>query len=399
MKMLYRGTFKNKFDEDITVLIRTGGSSSQTTYIGNTVDADIQFASSPVTIECSPDDTRQAIQMKSCTISLVMKHYLGDSLFTSAARDIIVNVWKNEECLFAGYAEPNVYSQPYNHTWDSLDITATCALSTLQYYRWRNITTEEDYRQASEAADSMKVIDIIRTAFGNIGTLDLLHGNGYVVLYDGSVLLSNTGTSLGIFEDVSIFEKLLLGKELDDVKMCDEILEMILMYFNLHIRQDGLRFYIWNWASIRSHQSITWIPLLGGTDVTNIYTVSPDSHTQDWREVLVNSVTGQTIPGNRLSRYLSTQVEKLGDNYVRYYYYTLPNGQSLKSDQYEIYDPTDDMTFIRLDDGNDDYRILEQSPLGDYDASTLEDAPDQAYDSGQFVRPYYEVDGHLIAEK
>lgn len=399
--MLYRGTFKNINNDDVALYILTEGDSSQTTLIGNSTDDDIQFSADPITIDVQPDNTMEVIFMKNCTINLVVKDYLGDSLFTSDARDIVVNVWKGDTCIFAGFVEPNVYTQPYAKYWDSLQLTCTCALSTLQYYPWRNIKTDMEYAEASTEADSIRIKDVLLEMFSNIGNLDIRHHHGYSVYYDGSVIVGGDHTGrTSIFDDVRLYEKLFLGEELDDVKMCNEILEMILRYYDLHIRQEGLDFFIWGWPTIRRHQAIDWVPVIGGeSSQSNVYTVVRDRCTQDYREVLMNVNTGEEIPGNTLQKVLGNYVQDTGGEFRRYYNYILPNGSVVESTDYEVVDQTLDMPFIRIH-GNI-YKILEQTSSGDYDIDTLQDAPNAAYEGGSFRRPYFEKaeNEYIISDK
>lgn len=248
--MIISGTFKNYKEEDITVIIYTPAEGEDIT-IGEEEGCDIFFSANPVEVTCSPDTTLDVIIMKECSINLVVKKYLGDKLFTSNARDIIVNVWKDDRCCFAGYLEPNVYNQPYSRNYDELQLNCTDALTTLQYYNYKNITTEEQYVSAKIGQDSVTLQAVLENIFSWIPNLDLYSNTGWRLWYDGSVRLSATSSETSIF-NVAIFEKLLLGDELDDVYTEEETLEMFLKYFDLHIRQDGLDFYIY---SNQAHQS------------------------------------------------------------------------------------------------------------------------------------------------
>ena len=107
--MIYAGIFKNRDEEDIEVLMDTNDGDTGVERIDQD-SSDIRLAKDPVTLESEMDDLFSVIIVQSCTINLLVKPYLGGILFGKNSRDIRVNIWKNGTCLFAGYAEPQVYN-------------------------------------------------------------------------------------------------------------------------------------------------------------------------------------------------------------------------------------------------------------------------------------------------
>lgn len=363
--MLYSGSFKTFSDEDVTIYILTDNDSSTTTSMNNAND-DIKFAGDPCTVEYSLGQTFDVLVMKSCTINLLVKHYLGDSLFANNSRSIIVNVWKEDECVFAGFLEPDVYSQPYNRKWDQLTLTANDAVSTLQYHLYGNIERESDYAALKQTADSTTFKTILSSIFSSLPNLDLKHGRGSVLYYDGSVRLNASAAPDSIF-NVSIFDSLFMGEEFDDLKHHDEVMEIILMYFNLHFRQEGTNFYIWHWANIQNRNTINWYPIMAGADV---YRVVQDDSTTDSsgneRQVLITLDGDEKIPGNTLLKQLSDIVVYEGGEYRRYYVWVLPNGSTKNSNDYIVVDMSGDLVYVYIP-SRDMYSVLIQSPAGDYD--------------------------------
>jgi hypothetical protein len=126
-----------KTNQTILVIIKIPGAGALPRIGGHSYEeSDIYFGSDPIEIETSFDDSFEVMITKSCKINLFTKKYLGDLLFTSDSRNIIVNVWEigndnYQKCLFSGFLEPNIYNQPYNHTYDALTLNCTCALCTL----------------------------------------------------------------------------------------------------------------------------------------------------------------------------------------------------------------------------------------------------------------------------
>lgn len=397
--MLYSGKFKTISEEDVTVYILTENDSSTTTSMNNPND-DIKFASDPCTVEYSLSQTFDVLVMKSCTINLLVKHYLGDSLFANNSRSIIVNVWKEDECVFAGFLEPDVYSQPYNHKWDQLTLTANDAVSTLQYHLYGNIERESEYTALKQTADSTTFKTILSSIFSVLPNLDLKHGRGSVLYYDGSVRLNSSAAVDSIF-NVSIFDSLFMGEEFDDLKHHDEVMEIILTYFNLHFRQEGLHFYIWHWANIQNRNTINWYPIMAGEDV---YRVVQDDSTTDGsgneRQILITIDGDERIPGNILHKHLSDMIVYEQGEYRRYYVWELPNGSTKNSTQYQVVDMSGNLVYVYIP-SRDLYSVLIQSDAGDYDTVYIKEPPAEAYTGGTFNKPYFRpaADEFIIAER
>ena len=89
------------------------------------------------------------------------------------------------------------------------------------------------------------------------------------VYYDGSKAVdSKASNRYSIFGQLAINELLFLGDEEDDVWGQDEVMEETLKYLNLHIVQEGLRFYIFSWETVKGADRISWRDIAGGTTLT-----------------------------------------------------------------------------------------------------------------------------------
>ena len=259
--MILRGEFRDLSDEILTVLIKSGGSG-EVKEIGRD---GLYFAADPVHIEESIEDITEHVIRKSATINLVVNDYLGDLLFTGAARDIVVNIWKGSECVFAGYVEPATFSQPFNSSVDEFTLNCTDFLSTLQYTSYRNIVPL-NYRQAVQEAGSTSFMEVLGRIFDTRG-LNLNNNQKPRLLYDQS-----KGTAKGkestVFEELSISELFIIGKDEDSTWTYENLLKEILQYLNLHIRQEGLNFYIYDWDTLVLGNSINWLDLQTGEIVS-----------------------------------------------------------------------------------------------------------------------------------
>lgn len=259
--MILRGEFRDLSDELLTVLIKSGGSGD----VKEIGKDGLYFAADPVQIEESIEDITEHVIRKSATINLVVSDYLGDLLFTGTARDIVVNIWKGSECIFAGYVEPATFSQPFNSSVDEFTLNCTDFLSTLQYTSYKNIVPL-NYRQAVQEAGSTSFMEVLGRIFDTRG-LNLNNNQKPRLLYDQS-----KGTAKGkegtVFEELSISELFIIGKDEDSTWTNEDLLKEVMQYLNLHIRQEGLDFYIYDWDTLVQGNTINWLDLQTGEVVS-----------------------------------------------------------------------------------------------------------------------------------
>lgn len=213
----------------------------------------LYFADSPISIETNIDDTFQTIIRRSASINLVTHDYIGNELFANNARNIKVNIYKEDLCIYAGFVEPNTFSQPFANGLEEFTINTTDALTTLQYYYYCNL---KDYQQAKKDASVKTFKEMLDKMLDDILNIDIVEGTGGCVYYDLSKGIAK-GKESTIFSDCSMSELYLLGDEADDVWTNEEVLEQMLQYLNLHIIQDGLDYYIFDWNSIKNRR-INW---------------------------------------------------------------------------------------------------------------------------------------------
>lgn len=211
------------------------------------------FSGSPISIETDIDDTFQTIIRRSATINLVTSDYIGDKLFANNSRNIKVNIYKEDLCIYAGFVEPNTFSQPFANGLEEFTINVTDALTTLQYYNYNDATLKNylNVRQEAKVKTFKEMLDLM---LGDILNIDIVNGTGGVVYYDLSKGITK-GKESTIFNDCSMSELYLLGDEFDDVWTNEEVLEQMLQYLNLHIIQEGLDYYIFDWNSIKNKRT------------------------------------------------------------------------------------------------------------------------------------------------
>jgi hypothetical protein len=268
--MYIHGSFLSQQSDTITVHIVTGNDRTQTIEIG-TEKADVYFSEDPAEIENEVNDTFDVLLRNSAKIRLLCGNLIKD-LFSSSCRDAVVNIYKNDTCIFAGFIEPQTLSQPYNDRWDELELNCIDALSALQYSKYKNVgALGVIYAFVKAEAAQRSFYDIATEILqGVTGGLDILGNQNIKFWYDGSKAVdAQTANRYQVFKQLSISDLLFLGDDESDVWQQDEVLEELLKYLNLHIVQDGFNFYIFSWESVKATpDKIIWHDIVANSTKT-----------------------------------------------------------------------------------------------------------------------------------
>ena len=258
--MYIHGAFINEIGDTITVHIVTNNDRTKEVEIGNDESGLYFTADDPIEIESKVNDTFDHLLKYQASIKLLTNSFISD-FFCASARDAVVNIYKNDTCIFAGFIEPQAYSQGYNEVYDELDLTCIDVLSALQYSKYRNIGSAGIlYNFVKADAAQRTFYDIVAGILNDAtSALDIVGGHNLYYYYDGSKAIDNTTVNrYNIFSQLSITELLFLGSTENDTWQQDEVIEEILRYLNLHVVQDGFSFYIFDWASIKGANNISW---------------------------------------------------------------------------------------------------------------------------------------------
>ena len=268
--MYIHGSFLSQQSDTITVHIVTGNDRTQTIEIG-TEKADVYFSEDPAEIENEVNDTFDVLLRNSAKIRLLCGNLIKD-LFSTSCRDAVVNIYKNDTCIFAGFIEPQTLSQPYNDRWDELELNCIDALSALQYSKYKNVgALGVIYAFVKAEASQRSFYDIATEILqGVTDGLDILGNQNIKYWYDGSKAVdAQTANRYQVFKQLSISDLLFLGDDESDVWQQDEVLEELLKYLNLHIVQDGFNFYIFSWESVKATpDKIIWHDIVANSTKT-----------------------------------------------------------------------------------------------------------------------------------
>lgn len=251
--MIIQGQFRNINNELITVKFTKNDGDSTTINIGD----NIKFSGNPVTIETTNDDLFNTIIRKSAKVNLLTDSYIGNLFFASNSRDVLCEIKKgSNEWMFYGYVDPCTFNQPYTSPLDDFEINCIDVLSTLQFYNYKNAKVG-NYQEIKNAAKNVTFQELLNTIF---------NGLDVTVYYDKSKGISSNRLN-NIFDDLTISELNITGEEYDDIWTCEQLLDEILKYLNLHIVQEGKNCFIYDWDSIKN-QNTSWVNLSTGTTIT-----------------------------------------------------------------------------------------------------------------------------------
>lgn len=268
--MYIHGSFLSQQGDTITVHIVTGSDRTQTIEIG-TEKADVYFSDDPAEIENEVNDTFDVLLRNSAKIRLLCGNLITD-LFSTSCRDAVVNIYKNDTCIFAGFVEPQTLSQPYNNRWDELELNCIDALSALQYSKYKNVgALGVIYAFVKTEAAQRSFYDIATEILQGVTEgLDILGNQNIKFWYDGSKAVdAQTANRYQVFRQLSISDLLFMGDDESDVWQQDEVLEELLKYLNLHIAQDGFNFYIFSWESVKATpDKIIWHDIVANSTKT-----------------------------------------------------------------------------------------------------------------------------------
>lgn len=268
--MYIHGSFLSQQSDTITVHIVTGNDRTQTIEIG-TEKADVYFSEDPAEIENEVNDTFDVLLRNSAKIRLLCGNLITN-LFSTSCRDAVVNIYKNDTCIFAGFIEPQTLSQPYNNRWDELELNCIDALSALQYSKYKNVgALGVIYAFVKAEAAQRSFYDIATEILQGVTEgLDILGNQNIKFWYDGSKAVdAQTANRYQVFRQLSISDLLFLGDDESDVWQQDEVLEELLKYLNLHIVQDGFNFYIFSWESVKATpDKIIWHDIVANSTKT-----------------------------------------------------------------------------------------------------------------------------------
>ena len=261
--MYLYGDFTDQKGRTVTVHIVTAGDRSRVIEIGNEADG-VFFAADPIDINSAVNDTFDHLLRLQASIRLQLRGFTPE-LFCASCLDAVVNIYREDECLFAGFVEPMTFSQSFNEYLDEIEVNCVDTLTALQYSKYKDIGASGiSYEQIKASAELVTFAGLFKDIIGDVSSgIDLVGGHTRHVYYDGSKSINNIAYPRDLFNRLAISEQLFLGDDEDSVWQNDIVIEEMLRYLDLHIIQCGFDYYIFSWSSIRNGGSVQWYDLLG----------------------------------------------------------------------------------------------------------------------------------------
>lgn len=275
------GTFKDLYENNITLEIENNSVSGETVYIED--DGDLYFnADEPIKITDNTSDLMDVLCLSNMTINFHSKNYAGDLFYGNNELSTTVKVSGATGVLFDGIIDPLMFNQDYNSWYDEFSVNCIDKLATLQFRKYKNIKDKATYEEQVMSGGFKTFQELL---------VDILPSGG-TIWYDQSVSLPSISTTR-VFENLRVSESTFFGDDYDSVWTNDQVITEILRYLNLHIRQIGSDFYVFNWQN----QNLTdWVDIVTYEHQTiahNTINVTEEKHKSDDTNVSVEESYNQ----------------------------------------------------------------------------------------------------------
>ena len=275
------GTFKDLYENNITLEIENTSVSGETMYIED--DGTLYFnGDEPIEITDNTSDLMEVLQLGSATLNFHAKNYVGDLFYGNNELSTTVKISGATGLLFDGIIDPLMFNQDYNSWFDEFSVNCIDKLATLQFRKYKNIKDKATYEEQVMSGGFRTFQEIL---------LDILPSGG-TIWYDQSISLPSISTTR-VFENLRVSESTFFGDDYDSVWTNDQVITEILRYLNLHIRQIGSDYYIYNWQN----QNLTdWVDILTYAHKTiphNVIDVTAEKHHSDDTNVSVEESFNQ----------------------------------------------------------------------------------------------------------
>lgn len=259
--MYIHGQFLSKKGEVVSVYILTHNDRSKDIEIGKGDDAEIYFTDNPVEMESQVGNTFDVLWKNQATIHLELRNFVPD-FFCASCFDAVVNIYRENQCIFAGFIEPQAYSQSFVSLYDTIDLSCIDVLTAMQYYNYTDVVAAgKDLTAAKIGAQQRTFGDMLGRSlqFCTRGLSIAPQQDIVKVFYDGSIAASDRREHRGkLFSELSLFDLLIIGNKEGDVWTIDTLFTELLRYPNLHIIQVGFDFFIFHLDTLKCVKNESW---------------------------------------------------------------------------------------------------------------------------------------------
>lgn len=235
--MIYTGKFKDLLDAEYTVSI------SNTATTGST---DILLSDTPFTTTIEGEDTLyKPLKLSSATINVVSNNYLFD-IYSPTAQGTSVKLFdKNNTIIWIGYLTPCLYTQSYENEFETFELEAIDALSTLDYYKY--VPIDGSYKAGIHTLEEIMIHCIEKC-------------NAYSSIYlSANSKISKDYADTNIFDDLIISEWDFMAEDSDDNLTYKEVLTEICKFLGLTATADGDKIFLLDYDAIKNNVNNYWL--------------------------------------------------------------------------------------------------------------------------------------------
>lgn len=264
--MKYIGYFKNINDKSYKLIIDNGDE----------VETEIILGTDPFIVKWEGEETiYKPLKLSTASINIVHNNYLFDIYSPTAQGTKIILLDNLGNTEWTGYLTPNLYSQSYKSDYETFELEAVDALSTLEYYKYEPVNIN---------AGIVTLQEILINCIKKTGA--------YKVIYiSDSSALDSTTSDTNMYDDIFMSEYNFLSDKIEDSMSYKDVLIEICKFFGLTCLAKGDSVFFLDYDAIKNGYNT--YTQFSGTDFSVISTAtlsqSKSIVTTDYRE------TGATL--------------------------------------------------------------------------------------------------------
>ena len=271
-----------------------------TSEIGGSVKIELEFGDTPFTSSVEGNDfLYKPARYTSATVNLISRNnYYYFDIYSGKPQGTKVEVVKNGNVVFKGYAEPTLYNIGYESNVEELSIDCIDGLASLQYF---------EYEPINGSAGVHTLIDIIEHCVRKAGCYD-------TVVADISTIIDGTSKELllyGLVSEQNFISSYPEEKTQKDTKTYQDVLEAICQYLCLTATADGSTVYLIDYDTMTEQSAKCAILDLDSREITtdtwdssrNIHIIGAGSYAEGGAQLSLAKVYSKVTVSNDLKTF------------------------------------------------------------------------------------------------
>lgn len=202
---------------------------------GSGQDVQMTMGVPAVTIDWPEVEPYEPLMTSGCTLKYITNGVYTE-LMANGYRDVKVVIyshWKDNgvpqtQLVWSGWLTPNIYSQPYDHDREELELTAIDELSCLQYISYRQFVSERSQTGNVFVRSMFDVIRLILLKYCLYATNDIRDEQFITHMYLTDAVKLGQGSSENALRELYVNEQLFIDEDMS----CKEAIEACLHYVN-----------------------------------------------------------------------------------------------------------------------------------------------------------------------